>query len=349
MQNTYWKVIKLSGISLAVFIALKYTLPVWIPFFIALLLARMILPWTKWIKKYFRLKREVACFLILVFLTVIVGGAVYLLGSKLLNQLGSLMANAGMYLIQAKGVLNNCCRSIEKCTGIHATQVENFVYQNIDLVQKNLTTHTIPEFLKNSLGYLVVMGKWIGVVLVIYISVILLIKDYEGIKEKIQNKEIYIRIRRILSSLETLGGAWLRAQIIILLIVMAVCVIGLMGLKFPYALLMGIVVGLMDALPFIGTGSIFIPWGIYKVLTGKIGYGIGLLAIFFSTYVIREYLEPKLVGEKMGVHPLLMIAAVYIGIYVYGVSGVLLGPVSLFLILEIWKELETSEDEMHNL
>ena len=112
MQNTYWKVIKLSGISLAVFIALKYTLPVWIPFFIALLLARMILPWTKWIKKYFRLKREVAGFLILVFLTVIVGGAVYLVGSKLLNQLGSLMANADMYLMQAKGVLNNCCRSI---------------------------------------------------------------------------------------------------------------------------------------------------------------------------------------------------------------------------------------------
>ena len=108
---------------------------------------------------------------------------------------------------------------------------------------------------------------------------------------------------------------------------------------------MGIVIGLLDALPFIGTGTILIPWGAFQMFTGKFWVGVCLVLLFLVTNTLREFLEPKLIGDRMGIYPIAMVAAVYIGICVYGVAGVALGPVSLMLIVEIWRELHDERTE----
>ena len=160
-------------------------------------------------------------------------------------------------------------------------------------------------------------------------------------REALNKYGISERLKKISSSMQSLGGAWLRAQVLIILLVIVICTAGLWILGYPYALLAGIVVGLLDALPFIGTGTILIPWALFLMLTGDFWYGVCLILIFLAANTLREYLEPKLIGDRIGVYPIVMVAAVYIGLYVYGIAGVVLGPVSLMLIIEIWREIRT--------
>ena len=92
------------------------------------------------------------------------------------------------------------------------------------------------------------------------------------------------------------GGMYLKAQGIIIGIVTLLCTGGLWLLGNPYFLLLGIVIGLTDALPFIGTGTLLIPIAVYLIFQRKYQLALGYGALFLVTYVAREFLEPKLVG-----------------------------------------------------
>lgn len=137
----------------------------------------------------------------------------------------------------------------------------------------------------------------------------------------------------------------MKAQMIIILIITAVCTAGLWILGNPYFLLMGIIIGLTDALPFIGTGTLLVPLSVYELFQRDYKLAAGYLFLFLVTYVTREFLEPKLIGSKLGVYPFVMVVVVYAGLYLYGPAGVVLGPVTLLLVTEIVREIYGQEEE----
>lgn len=133
---------------------------------------------------------------------------------------------------------------------------------------------------------------------------------------------------------------YMKAQMIIILIIIILCTAGLWVLGSPYFLVLGIVIGLMDALPFIGTGTVLVPMAVFLLFRRKLQLAVGYLGLFLLTYVVREFLEPKLIGAKLGVYPIVMVVVVYAGLYLYGPAGVLLGPVTLLFVMEILKEMK---------
>ena len=137
------------------------------------------------------------------------------------------------------------------------------------------------------------------------------------------------------------GGGYVKAQFLIMLMVTTVCVIGLFCTGNSYALIAGAGIGFCDALPFLGTGTILIPWAVIELLQGKYLLAAAYAVIYTISTLTRELLEPKLVGNKLGMPPLVVVGAVYVGLRVYGLWGFALGPVSYILIREIWRELQT--------
>lgn len=339
MDESYWNLLKLAGITAAVYLGVKYLLPAVIPFFIAGILVRIVLPQAEKIEKKLHVKKVYAGMILLFLLSAILGAGAWFLGSSLWRQICNLAANLDIYAAEAEKLVGRCCRMVEKNTGIHAEEVEQFVYANFRRAQERIRVVTVPDMLKNSISYLITVMKWLGMFLVIFISVILLLKDYDTIREKAEQYPIFQRIRNVTEAMQPLGGAWLKAQIIIILIVAAVCSAGLYLLRYPYALLMGMFLGAADALPFIGTGTILAPWGLFQIFTGQVSYGVCLLVLFVGTNMLREFLEPKLIGDKMGVYPIVMMVTVYLGLRIYGITGVILGPVSYLLIAEIYREM----------
>ena len=142
-----------------------------------------------------------------------------------------------------------------------------------------------------------------------------------------------------------MGGAYLKAQLIIMGCVIVICVAGLWILKNPYALLIGTVIGLLDVLPFIGTGTILIPWAVISLFTKKFFHAAAYVVLFLIANTTREFLEPKLIGKSLGLYPIAILISVYVGLYLFGPAGVIEGPASVLLIMEIEREAQAYEQK----
>jgi predicted PurR-regulated permease PerM len=106
-------------------------------------------------------------------------------------------------------------------------------------------------------------------------------------------------------------------------------------LRVPYAFILALLTALVDFLPLLGTGIILIPWAIVSLLLGEVRLGVGLLVLYAVSSVIRQILEPKLIGDGLGLHPLLSLAAMYSGLRLFGVWGMILAPLAVAGLLSM--------------
>ena len=120
-----------------------------------------------------------------------------------------------------------------------------------------------------------------------------------------------------------------------MLFTMTMCSAGLFFLGNPYFILFGIGIGLLDALPIFGTGTVFIPWALFSMINKNWKYGIGLMVIYIICYFLREIMEAKIMGGKVGLTPLETLASMYVGLQLFGLLGFILGPIGLLIVEDI--------------
>lgn len=123
----------------------------------------------------------------------------------------------------------------------------------------------------------------------------------------------------------------LRSQAMISLVVMFFLMIALSVADVRYGTVIGMLIGIADALPLLGAGFFLVPWCLASFLAGQSGMGITLACLYAGAIVIRQILEPRLVGRQLGLYPLAAMIAMYAGYRLIGFTGLLLGPVALTL------------------
>lgn len=146
---------------------------------------------------------------------------------------------------------------------------------------------------------------------------------------------------------ETLGG-WLRTQGLLMLITFGELTLGFLFLRVETPILLAALVALVDALPIFGTGTVLLPWAVFSLLGGRTGRSAGLLVLYMLVSLVRSLLEPKLLGDRMGVHPLAALVALYLGFQIFGIWGMIFSPLAItFLkqlhtcgIVKLWRETE---------
>ena len=136
------------------------------------------------------------------------------------------------------------------------------------------------------------------------------------------------------------GNAWLKTQFVILFLTTCLCILTLIAIGNPYYIIAGIGIGLLDALPIFGTGTVLIPWGVFLLLQQKWYQGLMLLGVYLVCYFLREFVEAKLMGKKMGLSPLETLMSMYVGLQLFGFLGFILGPVGLMLIEDLVEEYD---------
>lgn len=339
------KILGITGITLAVYLGMRYLLPAVAPFFVAFLLARWIYPLADRLERRLPANKGLITLVILLAGTAALAFSGWFLGVKLCEQIRSVIAHLEYYKGQVNEMALGCCRAAERTFGVDGDQVMLFLEQNMNRVQRNIQEYAMPGVVQHSVEYAVGFLKVLGGFFLIFIAILLIMKDYDAIRERLQECRGYQRAVNIFGRLWGLGGAYLKAQLTIMLIVIVICVLGLWMAGNPYALLLGILIGFLDVLPFIGTGTIFIPWALVCLLRGDFFHGAAYFTLFIVASAAREYLEPRLLGHKMGVYPIVIALVVYAGIYIFGVTGVLLGPMSLLIILECVREIWGGEEK----
>jgi sporulation integral membrane protein YtvI len=165
--------------------------------------------------------------------------------------------------------------------------------------------------------------------------------DLGGIHRAL-SKAMPARMRAATDKLK--DGAWqtmmgyTRAYMLLLLLTFALLVVGFLLLRVPYAVLLAAFIALLDLLPIIGVGTLLIPWGIIAAATGNLALGVGLLALYAVIILIRQFLEPKLLGKQLGMHPLLALLATYAGLKLFGFWGLMLLPGALMILQKAFSE-----------
>ncbi|MBW7477023.1 sporulation integral membrane protein YtvI [Paenibacillus oenotherae] len=125
---------------------------------------------------------------------------------------------------------------------------------------------------------------------------------------------------------------YLRAQLIMISITAVVVIIGLLILDVDYAITIGLLIGLIDLLPYLGVGAAMVPWIAYTFIYGDISLGIGLSVLYAVILVARQILEPKVLASSVGLDPLPTLIAMFVGLKLFGVLGLIIGPVSLVIL-----------------
>ena len=113
----------------------------------------------------------------------------------------------------------------------------------------------------------------------------------------------------------------------------------LVGFNVKYPLLIALITDFVDALPILGSGPVLVPWAIISALDGDINLGIALVVLWIIMCVVRQFVEPKVVSNKLGIHPIFTLIAMYTGFKLFGVMGLLIGPIALIIIKSIFSTL----------
>lgn len=173
------------------------------------------------------------------------------------------------------------------------------------------------------------------------ISTIFLALDYDGISKKLLRFLPQKAQNVVVSAKRALGviiGKYLKSYAIILLITFAEIAVGLLIIGIENAPSIAALVAVFDILPIVGSGMILAPWAIISFIQNKLWLGIGLAILWAVVIVVREFIEPKIVGKQVGLHPLTTLVCLWVGMKLGGGLGMFALPIGLLIVMELKAE-----------
>ena len=340
MQREQWKtVIVVVGVTGGMYIGIKYILPLVLPFFCAFLVAYLLRPLVRNIHAHTKLNQGAVAGGLLLIILGVVGTAVWFLGSTLVQQFCYFIEHYGFYAGKMELFLDQCCRSMSGVFGMEAGELESLFVTRMATIAENIERQFVPKLMANSWGYVRTIIEVAGVGIIIFVSIILLVNDFDKLKEKASHSIGYRHFVKILKRIFHMGGMFLKAQLIIMSVIAALCTVTFLLLKNPYALLLGVLIGFLDALPVLGTAVVLYPLAIVQAFQGRFLFAAVYAGLSVICNLTREFLEPKLIGEHLGIPAIMVLVTVYVGIRLFGVSGVITGPFGYLAGKEIVREL----------
>ncbi|MCL2616688.1 MAG: AI-2E family transporter, partial [Defluviitaleaceae bacterium] len=166
-------------------------------------------------------------------------------------------------------------------------------------------------------------------VLLFAISSFFFVKDRQMIREVVARnspRELRVWFGKIKQGMLGVLTGYVKAQLFIGSIVgiITVCALALHG--YQYALFMGLLIAVLDALPIIGSSLILIPWALISIVQGQMSSGLYFMALWAINFLVRQLLEPKVLSVSIGIHPIMMLISMYTGLRLIGPLGLLVGP-----------------------
>ena len=150
--------------------------------------------------------------------------------------------------------------------------------------------------------------------------------------------------RPMLQRLRQAAAGWLKAQARLMGLTFAILLAGFWLLRISHAPVWALLIALVDAIPMLGTGLVLIPWSVIRFLQQEPAQGIGLMGLFLVATLTRSALEPRLVGQQLGLDPLVTLLCLYLGYQLFGIPGLLLAPLLGVTAAQLWHP--TPEDKL---
>jgi len=328
-------IISFFGILLGVFLFFK-SIKYIAPFLIALILSIILEPFIRFLVNQLKFPRKLASItsviLVLLSISLIITSIVSKLVSEakdLLEILPTLLNDAYYSIINLQN--NNQIIALPK-------EVTTFIVDQLALIVSYAA-----NFANNMVKYLfntaISLPSMLIFLIITIISTYFFLGDKENFTQVLKhqlpenwyNRLVFIKTD-ILSSILKL----LRAYMLIMIVTFSELLLGFTFIGVKYALFLAAIIAVLDILPVLGTGGVIIPWAIYSFIVSDVRMGVSLFILYVIILVVRQVLEPKIVGSQIGVHPLITLASMYIGLKLLGAAGLILGPITFLIVKSIF-------------
>lgn len=324
-------------VILSVYFVMKYISPIVSPFLLAFLLAGLLNPLVLSLHRKLKIRKSILAGLILFSFCALVIVSLWLIFSSLIANSSKIAGCIPDYQKDLCLLLDDCCSKVEQKFGVDGTQVENFIIEQMNVFAENLEVKVLPAVMGKSVGYMKNIVSFISFIAVMIIAILLIMKDYDKYLLKLKENKDFQGVRDVGRKVLLYVKTFMKAQLIILCIISTICAVTLTFTGMKSGILYGVLTGFMDMLPFIGTGIMLVPLAIFRLISGNYWQAILCFLLYAICALIREFLEPKLIGERVGVWPVGILFAVFAGIHLFGVWGIVKGPLSLVIICETCK------------
>lgn len=336
--------IQLGWIVAGVYIGFKYLSPLVTPFLFAFAFVSALHPMLERFHKRYHIKKGFLAAGILLLVCFTAGVGLWSFGAFLFHRMGELFGKIDLFEEKFYLFVGNCCEGMEQKFGMDGDGIEQFVLERVNIFIENFQVQVVPRIMNESVNYVKNIVGVISFLAIMIIAAVLLAKDYHEIMEGVHGKEEVLWVLEIGKKIFRHIGTFIRAQFIILVIISGICsaVLFLAGMEGGIAI--GLFTGFMDMLPFIGTGLVLMPLAFWQILNGYYTKAVICVILYVVCAVTRELLEPKLIGERMGIFPVAILFSVYAGMKLFGIFGIVKGPLALIAICEILRVLRSDKE-----
>jgi len=317
-----------------VYLAVKYVAGHFLPFLIAVALAVFIDPTVNALEERVHLPRGWAVTVALVFFLGLVLGLVLFAVGAVVVQLGELAANLPNHyerlVLFSENLLEQAYQASSGLPEDVVAYIDTSVQDGLQQVYLGLS----------SLVQAVLAGLK-GLPTAFMVFIVSLVATFFISRDKRLIVDFCLsllpegwRTRALAVNRDVLGSVvgLVKAQLTLVTLTALVTILGLYALGVRYAWLVGLLTGFLDVLPIVGPAAVLVPWAGYCLLDGNTFLGVGVLALYAGVSIARQALEPKIIGERIGLHPLMTLLALYLGIRLLGVTGLVVGPLVAIIV-----------------
>lgn len=337
------RIIWITGITGVVYAGFKYLLPLVVPFLFAWIAALLLEPSAKWLSRKCSICIRGKCFglpvgvagvmeLLVILMVLLWGG--YAGGQRLCEEACLLMERLPVWITHTDVWLTGTCHQLEEIFGLRENILVIYTRDMLRGFIIGCREKAMPYLMMNSVSLVRCFVQIMVISAIFMVAAALLLQELDRWRHRLQSSMFHEEFARMGKLLHVVADAYVKTQGIIMVLTASVCTVVFWAMGNPYYILAGVGIGLLDALPVFGTGTVLIPWAMLLFLRGSWGRGAVILALYMACYFLREILEAKLMSEKVGLSPVETLAAMYVGLQLFGLWGFLLGPVGLMMIRE---------------
>nr|WP_227935983.1 sporulation integral membrane protein YtvI [Alkalihalobacillus deserti] len=315
---------------IATVIAGYFILPISIPLISAFVTALILSPAVNALHKRAKLKRNIAVMIVFTFFVFFIGLTGYFITTQVITQGTQIVENFPQYINDINRAWWNFQRDWEVKYETLPPEFVQEINVHVSKTLSNIRTTIAERNLINDVASIITSIPGYLVTFIVYlIALFLFLLELPSLKRKTfsylsdRTKE---KVNFMTSRLSFVIWGFFKAQFLVSIIIFIFSLIGLLLIVPEVALLMAFIIWIIDFIPLIGSIAILAPWAIFQLIAGNANIGTQLLILAAVLLIIRRTVEPKVMGQHIGLSPLATLIAMYLGLMLFGVMGFIIGP-----------------------
>ena len=331
-----------GSIAIVIFLALKYLLRYLMPFVVALAVVALLQSPSRWIARHTKIKKSVVGIILAILVYAVLAGLMVLCSFAVVSTVADWAGSLPAYYTESIApALSGLGEEGSKLYARLDPELVAFLESIIPSVTSSLSS-AVTKFSVKLVSWAssiaTSLPKLLLSAVICVIATVFLAADYDSLSVRMRQalpERAGQIVQMVQSAFKTIIKSYISSYLLVMLITFAEISAGLLILRVENAPLIAAVIAVFDILPIVGSGMILAPWAIILLIQGKMGRGIGIAVLYVVVVVARQIMEPKLVGKRVGLHPLATLICLWVGAKTLGVAGMFGFPITLLILKDL--------------